>query len=246
MTPVSRIASGQCSKSGPCYTRRPHGLSRYIIDPDIEAGAFGDDLYDTLTSPRRGGERFVFDEDRAWTEVISSDKRTMDQYVHDSLTRLIRIVVSAEAGESRRIVGSRQPSMRFLVTKTALDQPLFSTRHQLTLAAAQGGCMFGDCDRPPVGAKHITRNTGNVITARRISWTEFCCAVITTCSFTTRAVRSCGMTRDCGSFILLRLTRNRDGDSCHRRVQHFATCSRWVLFSNSAVLKQCCSRTVRG
>ena len=176
-------------------TRRPNGLSRYIIDPDIESGAFGDDLYDTLTSPRRGGVRFVDDEDRARAEAISSDKRTTDQYVHDSLTQLLRIAVSTEAGESRRIVGSRQPSVRVLVTKTALDQrqghgriegcdipisletgeritcesgtvqldfdesgrPLdlgreqrpFSKRQRMALAAAQGGCMFGDCDRPP-------------------------------------------------------------------------------------------------
>jgi len=42
--------------------------------------------------------------------------------VHDSFTQLLRIPVSLEAGESRRIVGSRQPSVRVLVTKTALDR----------------------------------------------------------------------------------------------------------------------------
>ena len=35
--------------------RRPNGLSRYVIDPDIETAAFLDDLYDHATSPRRGG-----------------------------------------------------------------------------------------------------------------------------------------------------------------------------------------------
>jgi hypothetical protein len=103
-------------------TRRPNGLSRYVIDPDIESAAFWDDVYDTLTSPRRGGVRFVDDADRAWAEAISTDGRTTDQYVHDSFTQLLRIAVSSEAGESRRIVGSRQPSVRILVTKTALDR----------------------------------------------------------------------------------------------------------------------------
>ena len=42
------------------------------------------------------------------------------QYVHDSFTQLLQIPVSSEAGESRRIVGSRQPPVRVLVTKTAL------------------------------------------------------------------------------------------------------------------------------
>ena len=203
-------------------TRRPKGLSRYIIDPDIESAAFRDGVYDTLTSPRRGGVRFVDDADGAWAEAISTDGRTTDQYVHDSFTQLLRIPVSSEAGESRRIVGSRQPSVRVLVTKTALDrgnghgriegwdipialetvdriaresgtveldfdesgrpldlgreQRLYSKRQRIALAAARGGCMFGDCDRPPSWceahhAKHITRSTGNVITARRTSWT---------------------------------------------------------------------------
>lgn len=176
-------------------TRRPNGLSRYIVDPDIESAAFWDDLYDTLTSPRRGGVRFIDDADRAWAEAISTDERTTDQYVHDSFTQLLRIAVGAETGESRRIVGSRQPSVRVLVTRTALEagqghgriegcdipisietveriacesgtvqldfdeggrpldlgreQRLYSKRQRIALAAAQGGCLFGDCDRPP-------------------------------------------------------------------------------------------------
>ena len=192
-------------------TRRPNGLSQYIIDPDIESAAFWDDVYDSLTSPRRGGVRFVDDADKAWAEGISSDERTTDQYVHDSFTQLLRIAVSAETGESRRIVGSRQPSVRVLVTRTALEarqghgriegcdipisletveriacesgtvqldfdesgdpldlgreQRLYSKRQRIALAAAQGGCMFGDCDRPPGWceahhAKHWKRDHG--------------------------------------------------------------------------------------
>ena len=169
--------------------------SRYIIDPDIESAASRDGAYDTLTSPRRGGVRFVNDADRAWAEAISADGRTTDQYMHDSFTQLLRIPVSSEAGESRRIVGSRQPSVRVLVTKTALDRVhghgriegwdipialetvdriacecgtveldfdesgrpldlgqerrLYAKRQRIALAVAQGGCMFGNCDRPP-------------------------------------------------------------------------------------------------
>jgi hypothetical protein len=176
-------------------TRRPNGLSRYIIDPDIESAAFWDDVYDTLTSPRRGGVRFVDDADRAWAAAISTDERTTDQYVHDAFTQLLRIAAGAETSESRRIVGARQPSVRVLVTRTALEaghghgriegcdipisietveriacesgtvqldfdeagrpldlgreQRLYSKRQRIALASAQGGCLFGDCDRPP-------------------------------------------------------------------------------------------------
>ncbi len=191
--------------------RRPNGLSRYIIDPDIESAAFWDDVYDTITSPRRGGVRFVDAADKAWADAISSDQRTTDQYVHDSFTQLLRIAVSAENSESRRIVGSRQPSVRVLVTKTDLEagkghgriegcdipisletverlacesgtvqldfdesgrpldlgreQRLYSKRQRIALAAAQGGCMFGNCDRPPSWceahhSKHWKRDHG--------------------------------------------------------------------------------------
>ena len=192
-------------------TRRPNGLSRYIIDPDIESAAFWDDVYDTLTSPRRGGVRFVDDADKAWADAISSDERTTDQYVHDSFTQLLRIAVGEETSESRRIVGSRQPSVRVLVTRTAVEarrghgriegcdspisietveriacesgtvqldfdesgrpldlgraQRLYSKRQRIALAAAQGGCLFGDCDRPPSWceahhSKHWKRDHG--------------------------------------------------------------------------------------
>lgn len=80
--------------------RQPDGLSRYIIDSDIESGSFWDDVYDTLTSPSRGGVRFVDDDDRVWAGAISSDERTTDQYVLDSFTQLLQIAVSAESGES--------------------------------------------------------------------------------------------------------------------------------------------------
>ena len=116
-------------------TRRPNGLPRYIIDPDIESAAFWDDVYDTLTSPRRGGVRFVEDAEKAWAESISSDERTTDQYVHDCVTQLLRIAVSAETDESRHIVGTRQPSVRVLVTRTALE-------------ARQGHGRIEGCDIP--------------------------------------------------------------------------------------------------
>lgn len=102
--------------------RRPNGLSRYIIDTDLESDAYWGDLYDKLTSPRRGGPRFVSDADRAWADAVANDERTVEQYVHDSITGLIRIGVRAEvADENSHIVGSREPSVRVLVTATALQ-----------------------------------------------------------------------------------------------------------------------------
>ena len=126
-------------------TRRPNGLSRYTLEPDIETCAFLDDLYDKLLSPRRGGPRFIDPDDQAWAEAIATDARSNDQYLHDAITGLLRLGVGADrddrdyyhrnkddkTGESTtggtataprrpRIVGSRTPAVRVLVTEEAL------------------------------------------------------------------------------------------------------------------------------
>ena len=87
--------------------------------------------------------------------------------MHDSLTQLLRIAVGMETAASRRIVGSRQPSVPVLATRMALEaveriacesgtvqldfdesgrpldlgreQRLYSKRQRIALAAAQGG-----------------------------------------------------------------------------------------------------------
>lgn len=172
--------------------RRANGVSRYIIDPDLETAAYLDDLVDKLTSPRRSGPRFVSEADKAWAKAISDDDRTDEQYLHDAVTQLLRIGVGAE---HENIVGSRQPSVRVLVTASELGRPdgvgrvegssipvsvatverhacangtvaitfdasghpldvgreqrLFTARQRIALAARDGGCRFGNCDRPP-------------------------------------------------------------------------------------------------
>jgi hypothetical protein len=99
---------------------RPNGMRRYILDTDLESGAFWDDIYDKVTAPRRGGPRFVDKADRAWADAVADDTRTMEQYVHDSITQLLHLGVDADLAGHARIVGSRQPAVRVLVTERAL------------------------------------------------------------------------------------------------------------------------------
>ena len=99
--------------------RRPNGLSRYIVDPDLEAAAFWDDLYDHVTAPRRG-VTFVSDDDAAWADAAARDPRTTDQLVLDTFTDLLRLAVDTDGPASHRLIGSRQPSVRVLVTAEAL------------------------------------------------------------------------------------------------------------------------------
>lgn len=110
---------------------RPGGVRRYIIDADLESGAYLDDIYDKLTAPRRG-VRFTSADDAAWAKDVATDSRTLDQYVHDAFTELLRIGVEADlkaanlraAGSKRaigrRTIGARQPAVRVLVSADQL------------------------------------------------------------------------------------------------------------------------------
>ena len=98
---------------------RSNGVPRYIFDPDLETAAFVDDLVDKLMSPRRNGPRFVDPADKAWAAEVSEDPRTPEQYLHDAFAGLI--TAAATSKDNQRIVGSRQPSVRVLVTRTALE-----------------------------------------------------------------------------------------------------------------------------
>lgn len=128
-------------------TVRPNGLSRYTLDPDLEMSAWLDDVYDKLTSPRRGGPRFVDAGDREWSDAIANDNRTTEQYLHDAFLGILRKGVDADVAEARaeesdaeesdadktrgggagvsarrrpRIIGSRVPAVRVLVSEESL------------------------------------------------------------------------------------------------------------------------------
>jgi hypothetical protein len=100
--------------------KRPNGLSRFILDPDLETSAYLDDVYDKITSPRRGGPRFIDEADKAWAEGIANDERTTDQYLHDSVTALLRLGVAADQADGHPITGSRVPAVRVLVAADTL------------------------------------------------------------------------------------------------------------------------------
>lgn len=126
-------------------TMRPNGLSRYTLDPDLEMSAWLDDVYDKVTSPRRGGPRFVDIGDREWSDAIASDTRSTEQYLHDAFIGLLRKGVDTDLAEARiaeariaesdarasgvanasrrrtpRIIGSRVPAVRVLVNEESL------------------------------------------------------------------------------------------------------------------------------
>jgi hypothetical protein len=176
------------------------GMTRLsgLLDP--ESAAIIVSAYDSATSPRRGGPRFVDPERIARAEKLMEDQRTTEQIALDAFVDLVRIGGAADGGP---LLDSRRPAVQLLVTDHDLqkrrgvahiegqtsavsvetvdrhiceagvvpvqfdgdgqvvnlgrEQRLFSRRQRIGLAARDGGCRFGTCDRPPswTEAHHI-------------------------------------------------------------------------------------------
>lgn len=94
------------------FTRYGDGSSRIFAQLDPEGTALVSDIYDAVTSPRRGGPRFVDAEEHSRQEAIQNDPRTTDQLAHDAFVELLRIGASVDPN---RILGIRQPSVRIHV-----------------------------------------------------------------------------------------------------------------------------------
>lgn len=98
-------------------TRLPDGMTRAVWLMDPETGALFSGLYDRATSPRRGGPRFVADDDRAAAEAILGDARTTEQLASDVFLELLR---QGAAADSRELLGSGGASITVHVTRDAL------------------------------------------------------------------------------------------------------------------------------
>ena len=168
-------------------TPLPSGMTRIsgLLDPESAAIVVG--AVDAITSPRRGGPRFVSSDDVTTT----TDDRTIDQVMVDALVDIVSVATRAPSG---KLFGKQNPAVRVLVTRDDLargEGPAFiegqsaavsvatAERHVCTsgliavsfsdegkgmdlgrherfhlprqrtvLAARDGGCIVGDCDRP--------------------------------------------------------------------------------------------------
>ncbi len=92
--------------------RRPDGMTRYTWDLDPEGAALIDDVYDKITSPRRGGPRFTAEGERARADAIERDERTVEQLASDSLLELVQLALDTDP---TAIVGMNRPAVRILV-----------------------------------------------------------------------------------------------------------------------------------
>jgi hypothetical protein len=98
-------------------TRQPDGMTRLFGLLDPESAALVTDAVDAVTSPRRGGPRFVDPDAAARADAIILDERTTEQLALDALVEMVRIATAADTG---RVFGTRTPSVRVHVTAADL------------------------------------------------------------------------------------------------------------------------------
>lgn len=101
---------------------RPDGMTRLVWEMDPETAIIIRESYDQLTSPRRGGPRFVAKAPESpelqRTERILRDDRTTEQLASDGFLELFRIAADTAP---TRLIGLRRPSVRVLVPAPALE-----------------------------------------------------------------------------------------------------------------------------
>jgi hypothetical protein len=119
---IAGVAAREFERRERRYLRlfpQPDGMTRIVGLLDPESAAVIGNAIDSITSPRRGGPRFVDPEKAARAERIVADERTTEQLALDGLVELIDV-----AGRVRgsKTLGIRRADVRVLVTQHDLDR----------------------------------------------------------------------------------------------------------------------------
>jgi hypothetical protein len=95
------------------------GMTRIVGLLDPESAAIVTAAVDSITSPRRGGPRFVDPDEIARAEKLLADERTTEQIALDALVDMVRIATRADHS---KLFGKRPPAIRLLVTLRDLER----------------------------------------------------------------------------------------------------------------------------
>ena len=85
-----------------------------------EQGEFIKSTFDSLTSPRRGGVRFVDTERAAWAKRVTDDPRTTTQITCDGFIDLLKAGTTINPDN---MLGGRRPAVQILTTQTPAARP---------------------------------------------------------------------------------------------------------------------------
>lgn len=98
--------------------KRADGMVGGSLLLDRENGAYFLSILDELTSPRRGGPRFVDPADASRAQKILDDPRSTECIAADGVIELLRI---GTAADPNTVYGSRKPAVRIVVTRDGDD-----------------------------------------------------------------------------------------------------------------------------
>jgi hypothetical protein len=98
--------------------KQADGMTRIVWTMDPETAAVVTEVFDRITSPRRGGPRFVDPESRERAEAVRDDPRTTEQLASDGFAELLK---QSSTVDSTVLLGSGTPGVRVLVAATALE-----------------------------------------------------------------------------------------------------------------------------
>ena len=135
--------------------RRADGMVTLHALLPPEQGEMWIATYDALTSPRRGGVRFVDPERAAWAQSVKDDPRTLVQIAADSFTQLLKLGADADPNT---LFGGRRPVVRVIVTEH--DRPA-------TIPAPAGPAPAGPAtpaDATALTPAAVVRITGSTAT----------------------------------------------------------------------------------
>jgi len=116
-----------------------------------EDGEFVLSTYDSITSPRRGGVRFVDPERKAWAKAVQDDPRSTAQIAADSFVQLLKIAGEVDPGQ---MLGGRRPAVRIIVTQKDLTNTATRTNTGTGAGTATGtgtGSGSGSATPAPSG-----------------------------------------------------------------------------------------------
>ncbi|TFC58752.1 DUF222 domain-containing protein [Cryobacterium sp. TMB1-7] len=85
-----------------------------------EQGEFIKATFDSLTSPRRGGVRFVDTERAAWAKRVKNDPRNTSQITCDGFLDLLKAGTTINPNE---MLGGRRPAVQILTTTATTARP---------------------------------------------------------------------------------------------------------------------------
>ncbi|MDH6182019.1 hypothetical protein M2152_002201 [Microbacteriaceae bacterium SG_E_30_P1] len=120
---ISDLEEHRRSRRSLTWHQLPDGMTKLsaLLDPESAAVITG--AIDSITSPRRGGPRFVDPDEAARAETLVADPRTNAQLALDTLVDIVELATRAANTDidPKTLFGSRSPAVRVHVTLEDLE-----------------------------------------------------------------------------------------------------------------------------